>query len=223
MENIKKNRDKIMMDIFEIHKKSNFSQMPVTQLVAVSKKQEDYKIDQAIDCGQKIFGENRIQEAYHRWKPRIQKFNDLELRLIGPLQTNKVKDSLKLFDVIETVDREKLAIEIAKYKDIKSKTKSFYIQVNVGSEPQKSGIDPLKADSFIQFCTKDLKLPIKGLMCIPPQDENPSIYFALLKKIADRNNLNELSMGMSNDYKEAIKFGATSVRVGSLFFGKRQA
>ena len=144
------------------------------------------------------------------------------MRLIGPLQTNKIRDSLKLFDVIETVDRERLAIEIAKYKDIHSKTKSFYIQVNVGNEPQKSGIDPLKADSFIQYCIKDLKLPIKGLMCIPPQDENPSIYFALLKKIADRNNLNELSMGMSNDYKEAIKFGATSVRVGSLLFGKRQ-
>ena len=222
MENIKKNRDKIMTDIIETHSKSNFSLMPVTKLVAVSKKQEDYKIDQAIDCGQKIFGENRIQEALHRWKIRVQKFNDLELRLIGPLQTNKVRDSLELFDVIETVDREKLANEIAKYKHVNNKTKSFYIQVNIGSEPQKSGIEPIKADSFIQYCIKDLKLPIIGLMCIPPQDENPSMYFALLKKIADRNNLNELSMGMSNDYKEAIKFGATSIRVGSLFFGKRQ-
>ena len=185
-------------------------------------KQQDYKIDKAIECGQKFYGENRVQEASLRWKERIKIHKDLELRLIGPLQTNKVKQSLNLFDVIETIDREKLALEIAKYFHNNIKTKSFYIQINTGNEPQKNGLDPLEADSFIKFCVNDLNLPIVGLMYIPPQDEDSSMHFVLLKKIADRNNLLELSMGMSSDYKDAIKFGATSIRVGSLFFGNRE-
>ena len=145
-----------------------------------------------------------------------------ELRLIGPLQTNKVKQALKLFNIIETIDREKLAKEIAKNFNYESKTKSFYIQVNTGSETQKGGLLPTEIDSFFEYCTKDLKLPIIGLMCIPPQNEEPAMHFAFLKKIADRNSLFKLSMGMSNDFKEAIKFGATSVRIGSLFFGARE-
>ena len=222
MENIKKNRDFLLSNIETKHKNSFFSNDKVPKLVAVSKKQDDYKIDNAIDCGQKYFAENRVQEALVRWQKRIEKNKNLELRLIGPLQTNKVKISLSLFDIIETVDREKLANEIAKNFDNNTKTKSFYVQVNTGNESQKNGINPLEADSFIKYCINDLNLPIEGLMCIPPINEEPSLHFSLLKKIASRNNLSELSMGMINDYEVAIKFGATSVRVGSLLFGKRQ-
>ena len=223
LDDVKNNLDLILSNILNVHMKSSFSENKVPRLVAVSKKQEDHKIDQAIKYGQKIFGENRVQEAINRWEKRLEIYKDLELRLIGPLQTNKVKQSLNLFDVIETIDREKIAIEIAKNLYQKSKTKSFYIQVNTGNEPQKSGIDPLEADTFISYCIKDLKLPIVGLMCIPPISEEPSIHFLFLQKIANRNKLPELSMGMSSDYKDAIKFGATSVRIGSHLFGKRQS
>ena len=222
MENIRKNHELILSKINETHKASIFSKQKLPKLVAVSKKQEDYKIENALACGQKVFGENRVQEAINRWQKRIETNIDLELRLIGPLQTNKVKQSLNLFDVIETIDREKIAVEIAKNLNLKTKTKSFYIQVNTGNEPQKSGINPLEADKFIQYCINDLNLPIVGLMCIPPINEEPSMHFLLLQKIANRNNLSELSMGMSSDYEDAIKFGATSVRIGSLLFGKRQ-
>ena len=222
MENIQKNYEFILSKINEIHKASIFSKNKLPKLVAVSKKQEDYKIENALACGQKIFGENRVQEAVNRWQKRIENNIDLELRLIGPLQTNKVKQVLDLFDVIETIDREKIAVEIAKNLNLKTKTKSFYIQVNTGNEPQKSGINPLEADTFIKYCINDLNLPIVGLMCIPPINEEPSMHFLLLQKIANRNNLSELSMGMSSDYEDAIKFGATSVRIGSLLFGKRQ-
>ena len=221
MENIKNNHELILFKINEIHKNSFFSKYKLPKLVAVSKKQEDHKIDMALACGQKIFGENRVQEAINRWQKRIEINTNLELRLIGPLQTNKVKQALNLFDVIETIDREKIATEIAKNLHEKTKTKSFYIQVNTGNEPQKSGINPLEADTFIKYCTKDLNLPVVGLMCIPPITEEPSMHFLLLKKIAKRNNLSELSMGMSSDYEDAIKFGATSVRIGSLLFGER--
>ena len=222
MENIKKNYELILNKINHIHKASIFSQNETPKLVAVSKKQDNYKIDKALACGQKIFGENRVQEAMIRWQKRLDTDIELELRLIGPLQTNKVKQALNLFDVIETIDREKIAIEISKNFHNKVKTKSFYIQVNTGNEPQKSGIDPLQADTFINYCIKDLNLPVVGLMCIPPITEEPSMHFLLLRKIAYRNNLSELSMGMSSDYKDAIKFGATSVRIGSLLFGERQ-
>ena len=222
MENFKKNYDLILTNINDMHKASLFSKHKTPKLVAVSKKQDDYKIEEALACGQKIFGENRVQEAITRWQKKLETNIELELRLIGPLQSNKVKQSLNFFDVIETIDREKIAIEIAKNFHHKVKTQSFYIQVNTGNEPQKSGIDPLQADTFINYCTKDLNLPIVGLMCIPPIIEEPSIHFLLLQKIAYRNNLSELSMGMSSDYEDAIKFGATSVRIGSLLFGERQ-
>ena len=223
MEDIKKNIEYLLSNIQSLHEKSSFSDNKVPKLVAVSKKQEDQKINEAIACGQKIFGENRVQEAINRWNKRIENYKDLELRLIGPLQTNKVRQALNLFDVIETIDRERIAIEIEKNLNEKTKTKSFYIQVNTGNEPQKSGVDPLEADTFINYCIKDLKLNIVGLMCIPPLSEESSMHFVLLQKIANRNNLRELSMGMSSDYEDAIKFGATSVRIGSLLFGKRQA
>ena len=222
MENIKENRDLLLSKIEKTHKNSFYSMYKVPKLVAVSKKQEDYKIDKAIECGQKFFGENRVQEAFLRWQERINVYKDLELRLIGPLQTNKVKQSLDLFDVVETIDREKIAIEISKNFHNNVKAKSFYIQINTGNEPQKSGLDPSQADVFIKYCVNDLNLPIVGLMCIPPQNEVPSLHFAFLKKIASSNSLDKLSMGMSNDYQDAIKFGATSVRIGSLFFGARQ-
>ncbi len=222
MENIKKNYELILTKINAIHKASLFSKHKTPKLVAVSKKQDDYKIDEALASGQKIFGENRVQEAITRWQKRLDTNIEVELRLIGPLQSNKVKQSLNFFDVIETIDREKIAIEIAKNFHNKVKTKSFYIQVNTGNEPQKSGIDPLQADTFINYCIKDLNLPIVGLMCIPPLIEEPSMHFLLLQKIAYRNNLSELSMGMSSDYEDAIKFGATSVRIGSILFGERQ-
>ena len=222
MENIKKNYELILSKINDIHKASFFSKHKNPKLVAVSKKQDNYKIDKALACGQKIFGENRVQEAITRWQKRLETNLELELRLIGPLQTNKVKQSLSFFDVIETIDRERVAIEISKNLNVNSKTKSFYIQVNTGNEPQKSGIDPLEADKFIKYCINDLNLPIVGLMCIPPVWEEPSMHFVLLQKIANRNNLPELSMGMSSDYEDAIKFGATSVRIGSLLFGERQ-
>ena len=222
MEDLKQNIDLLLSNIKIIHNESLFSKNKVPKLVAVSKKQEAYKIDQAILYGQKIFGENRVQEAKNRWQKRLEVHKDIELRLIGPLQTNKVKQSLNLFNVIETIDRDKIAIEIAKNLHDKIKTKSFYIQINTGNEPQKSGIDPLDADKFIKYCIEDLKLPIVGLMCIPPVNEEPSMHFLLLQKIANRNNLSELSMGMSSDYEDAIKFGATSVRIGSLLFGERK-
>ena len=223
MENINKNRELIISKINDIHKASFFSKHKVPKLVAVSKKQDDYKIDLSIASGQRIFGENRVQEAIDRWAKRIEIYKDIELRLIGPLQTNKVQQSLNLFHIIETLDREKLALEIAKNINPQTKTKSFYIQVNTGNEPQKSGIDPLHVDSFIEYCIEDLNLPINGLMCIPPKSEEPAMHFLLLQKIANKNNLTELSMGMSNDYEDAIKFGATSVRIGSLLFGERKA
>jgi len=221
LDKIEENINIISNEIQLAHKNSNFAKFPIPKLVAVSKQQDDYKILEALKMGQRVFGENRVQEAHQRWSQKTQTFKNLELRLIGPLQTNKVKQALELFDIIETIDREKLAKQISEKSNNQIKTKNFYIQINTGNEFQKSGIEPLEADNFIEFCIKDLKLPIIGLMCIPPLDEEPCMHFALLKKIADRNNLKELSMGMSSDYKEAIKFGATSVRIGSLIFGDR--
>ena len=218
---IENNINLILNEIYKTHKESGFAKLSIPKLVAVSKKQEDEKINEALKMGYRCFGENRVQEAQQRWSQKIQIFNDLELRLIGPLQTNKVKQALELFDIIETIDREKVANIIGKQFNEEVKTKKFYIQINTGSEVQKSGIEPLQSDDFIDYCVVDLKLPIVGLMCIPPINEEPCMHFALLKKIADRNNLKELSMGMSGDYKEALKFGATSVRIGSLIFGER--
>ena len=200
----------------------NISKFDKSRLLIVTKNQSSDDIQELINSGYRVFGENRVQEAQKRWEKRLDIYKDIELRLIGPLQTNKTRQALNLFDIIETIDREKLAKEIAKNFNNSLKTKSFYIQVNTGSESQKSGLTPLEVDSFIYYCIHDLKLPINGLMCIPPQDEEPSMHFAFLSKIAKRNNLTELSMGMSNDFEEAIKFGASSVRIGSLFFGARE-
>ena len=193
---------------------------PVT-LVAVSKRQPEEKIDAALAAGQRVFGENRVQEASQRWAERRMAYSDLTLHLIGPLQTNKVGEAVALFDVIEIVDREKLARALAKEMRHQKRYLPCYIQVNTGEEPQKSGILPNQLDDFTCFCKDELALPIVGLMCIPPVDEEAAMHFALLNTMAKRLNLQRLSMGMSGDYIEAIGFGATSVRIGSAIFGIR--
>ncbi len=195
---------------------------PVT-LVAVSKRQPESKIDAVLAAGQRVFGENRVQEARQRWTDRRIAYSDLILHLIGPLQTNKAAEAVAFFDVIEIVDREKLARAIAKEMARQNRFLPCYIQVNTGEEPQKSGILPNQLDDFTQFCKDELALPIVGLMCIPPVDEEAAMHFALLNTMAQRLNLQKLSMGMSGDYIDAIGFGATSVRVGSAIFGVRDS
>ena len=191
-------------------------------LIAVSKKQPEERIDEALSCGLRIFGENRVQEAQMRWTDRKIQFPDLKLHLIGPLQTNKAEDAVQLFDVIESLDREKLASVLAKAMKKHGLNRECFIQVNTGDEDQKSGILPQDAVAFAQHCMNDHGLNITGMMCIPPVDEEPAMHFALLKKLAAEAGLPKLSMGMSGDYETAIRFGATQVRVGSSLFGARQ-
>jgi PLP dependent protein len=191
------------------------------QLVAVSKTKDAEAIRPVIAAGQRRFGENRVQEAEGKWPALKAETPGLELHLIGPLQTNKVKEAVALFDVIETLDREKLAVALAAEIARGGKAPRLYVQVNTGAEAQKAGILPQAADAFIKACREVHGLTIEGLMCIPPVDEPPSAHFALLAKIARRNGLEKLSMGMSGDFEEAIQCGATSVRVGSAIFGAR--
>ncbi|MDH5556602.1 MAG: YggS family pyridoxal phosphate-dependent enzyme [Alphaproteobacteria bacterium] len=192
------------------------------RLVAVSKTHDADSIRPVLQAGHRLFGENRVQEAAEKWPGLRAEFPDVRLHLIGPLQTNKVHQALGLFDVIETVDRPKLAREIAREAEKTGRMPDCFIQVNTGAEPQKAGVLPEEADAFIESCRKEFGLPIKGLMCIPPLDEEPSLHFALLREIARRNDLTELSMGMSGDYPVAIAFGATLVRVGTAIFGARE-
>lgn len=187
-------------------------------LVAVSKTQPWDIIAPVLDAGQKVFGENRVQEATERWSDRRE---GLELRLIGPLQTNKVREAVALFDVIETVDREKLAKVLADEIQRAGKAPRLYVQVNTGEEDQKAGVAPSQADAFIAECRTTYGLSIEGLMCIPPFDQDPAPHFALLRAIALANGVEKLSMGMSDDFETAIAQGATSVRVGSAIFGVR--
>lgn len=190
-------------------------------LVTVSKTFEAGAIVPVIEAGQRIFGENRVQEAQGKWPALKDAYPGIELHLIGPLQSNKAKEAVALFDVIETVDREKIAAELAKEIARQGKAPRLYVQVNTGSEPQKAGIDPREAVAFVSRCRDVHGLAIEGLMCIPPIDENPGPHFALLEKLAREAGLKKLSMGMSGDYELAIAFGATSVRVGSAIFGER--
>jgi pyridoxal phosphate enzyme (YggS family) len=168
-----------------------------------------------------LFGENRVQEAKARWRARRELYPDLRLRLIGPLQTNKAADAVAFFDAIDSLDREKLARALADAAQKQGRCPEILIQVNTGEEPQKAGVPPSDADAFIRAARETYALPIKGLMCIPPVEEEPAMHFALLAKIAARNGLSQLSMGMSDDYETAIRFGATQVRVGSALFGPR--
>ncbi|WP_095204830.1 YggS family pyridoxal phosphate-dependent enzyme [Mesorhizobium carmichaelinearum] len=190
-------------------------------LVAVSKTFDAADIQPVIEAGQRVFGENRVQEAQGKWPELKQAFADIELHLIGPLQSNKAKEAVALFDVIETVDREKIAAELAKEIARQGRAPKLYVQVNTGSEPQKAGIEPRDAVAFVARCRDVHGLAIEGLMCIPPADENPGPHFALLEKLAREAGVEKLSMGMSGDYETAIAFGATSVRVGSAIFGSR--
>ena len=191
------------------------------QLIAVSKVQPVEKIETALVDGHRLFGENRIQEAALKWPALKIKYPDVKLHLIGPLQTNKVKDAIMLFDVIETVDRLKLAEEIKKQSFKTGLNITCYVQENTGEEQQKAGVFPAEAEEFVRHCQKMVGLNIKGLMCIPPINEEPALHFSLLAAIAGRLNLPTLSMGMSDDFETAIAFGATHVRIGSSIFGER--
>lgn len=192
-------------------------------LVAVGKTHGAEYIEAALSAGQRVFGENRVQEAQGKF-PALKKANpDLRLHLIGPLQTNKAQDAVALFDVIETLDRPKLAHVLVKEMDKAGRRPECFVQVNTGEEPQKAGIMPREADAFIALTRDELGLPVTGLMCIPPLDDDPALHFALLAETARRNGLPHLSMGMSADYEIAIRFGATHVRVGTAIFGAREA
>jgi pyridoxal phosphate enzyme (YggS family) len=192
------------------------------KLIAVSKVQPNARVEAVLRAGHRSFGENRVQEAQGKWPDFKAQFEGVDLHLIGPLQSNKVRPAMELFDAIHTVDREKLARRIADMAQELGRCPDLFIQVNTGAEPQKAGILPADADAFIQTA-RAMDLPLKGLMCIPPVDEEPSLHFALLGKIAARNGLSELSMGMSADYETALRLGATHIRVGSAIFGARVA
>lgn len=190
-------------------------------LIAVSKTFGEEAILPLIEAGQRVFGENRVQEAAAKWPGLRARFSGLELHLIGPLQTNKLDDALALFDVFHTLDREKLALALVKAREKGARLPRLFVQVNTGEEEQKAGIAPQEADAFLARCREEWKLDIEGLMCIPPLDEEPALHFALLEKISRRNGIAKLSMGMSGDFETAVRLGATHVRVGSALFGSR--
>lgn len=190
-------------------------------LVAVSKTHGADMVREMLEAGQRVFGENRVQEAEEKFPALKAEYPDLELHLIGPLQTNKARDAVALFDVIQSVDRERIAGALAKEMERLGRRPACYIQVNTGEEPQKAGVLPADLDAFVAACRDTHKLPVVGLMCIPPVDEEPALHFALLAKMAARNGLARISMGMSADYEKAVKLGATHVRVGSALFGAR--
>ena len=191
-----------------------------TKLIAVSKVQPNERVAAVLEQGHRCFGENRVQEAAGKWPEFKQRFSDIDLHLIGPLQTNKTRQAMELFNAIHSVDRPKLARTLARLAQEIGNCPDLFIQVNTGEEEQKAGIMPADADEFVAEC-RGLDLPVQGLMAIPPVDEEPSLHFALLAKIAERNGLSGLSMGMSGDFEQAIALGATHVRVGSAIFGAR--
>ena len=193
-----------------------------TCLIAVSKVQPLERIEAVLDQGHRVFGENRVQEAAGKWPALTDRYPGISLHLIGPLQTNKARQAMDLFDVIQSVDRPKLAKTLARLAQEAGACPDLFIQVNTGEEPQKAGILPAETDAFVAEC-RDLDLPVQGLMCIPPVDEEPALHFALLGKLAARNGLSGLSMGMSSDFETAIALGATHIRVGSAIFGERIA
>jgi PLP dependent protein len=189
-------------------------------LIAVSKVQPLDRIEQVLAEGHRVFGENRVQEAQGKWPDFRARYDGIDLHLIGPLQTNKTRAAIELFDAIHTVDRPKLARTIARLSDETGLRPDVFVQVNTGDESQKAGVSVDEVDDLVAEC-RSLELPLKGLMCIPPIDETPSLHFALLAKVAERNGLKGLSMGMSSDFEEAIAQGATHIRVGSAIFGER--
>ena len=189
-------------------------------LIAVSKVQPNERIEAVLEQGHRIFGENRIQEAQSKWPDFKEQFEGIELHIIGPLQTNKTRAAMQLADCIHTLDRTKLATTMARIAQELGKCPELFVQVNTGDEPQKSGVSPKETQAFVKECL-DMDLPVRGLMCIPPVNEEASLHFALLKNIAEDCGLSDLSMGMSSDFEKAISFGATHVRVGSAIFGDR--
>lgn len=205
----------------EAVRKSAVAPAPAVRLIAVSKTHGPEKIRPLLEAGQRLFGENRVQEAKAKWPALKAEYPDVELHLIGPLQSNKTREAVELFDVIHSLDRPKLAQTLAAELEKSGRRPRLFIQINTGEEPQKAGVVPAEAPGFIKLCRDELKLPVIGLMCIPPADENPAPHFALLAKLAREHGLAELSMGMSADFETAIRFGATYVRVGSALFGAR--
>jgi pyridoxal phosphate enzyme (YggS family) len=193
------------------------------RLIAVSKTFGAPEILPVLAAGQRLFGENRVQEARAKWPGLKERFPDVVLHLIGPLQSNKAKEAVALFDAIQSIDREKIARAVAQEMAAQGKRLDLFVQVNTGEEPQKAGIMPREAAAFLTLCRDELKLDISGLMCIPPVDEEPAVHFAFLAKLAGELGLKELSMGMSDDFETAIALGATHVRVGSAIFGSRPA
>ena len=208
---------KIYKEIQDFIKKKH----KITQIVAISKNHPKESVVEALNYGVRIFGENKVQEAESKFVELFKQYPSLELHFTGSLQTNKVKSALQIFQVFQTLDREKLANEFLKYPNL-TKDKKFFIQVNTGKEPRKSGVMPEQAKDFIKYCMYELKLNIIGLMCMPPVTESPKLHFALLKKIAKENSINQLSMGMSGDYLEAIMLNATYIRLGTVLFGERK-
>lgn len=215
------------MPLSQVIELSNQSEKSVNRkvnsvkVIAVSKVQPNEKVEAVLKQGHRCFGENRVQEAQEKWPCFKEKYNNIELHLIGPLQTNKARQAFDLFDTIQTVDRSKLVKVFARLAQEKGFCPSLFVQVNTGEEPQKTGILPNELDSFIKECIS-MDLRIDGLMCIPPLDEEPALHFSLLRKMQERNGLRFLSMGMSSDFQTAIMFGATHVRVGSAIFGERK-
>ncbi len=197
--------------------------LSAVKLIAVSKTVPAPVIEEAIAAGQRVFGENRVQEAHAKWPALKAQHPDIELHLIGPLQSNKTREAVALFDVIETLDRPKLARALAEEMARAEKQPRLFVQVNTGEEPQKAGVPPGDTEAFIALCRDTFGLSIDGLMCIPPFDEEPAMHFALLAKLAEKLGLTELSMGMSGDFARAIQFGATYVRVGTAIFGERES
>lgn len=193
-----------------------------TRLIAVSKKQPDDRVAAVLDQGHRIFGENRVQEAAGKWPGFRERYDGIDLHIIGPLQTNKARQAMELAQAIHSLDRPKLAQTLARLAQELGQCPELFVQVNTGEEPQKAGVLPAEIDGFVSEC-RALDLPVRGLMCIPPVDEAASLHFALLAKFAARNGLDGLSMGMSGDFEEAIALGATHVRVGSAIFGARPA
>lgn len=191
-------------------------------LIAVSKTFGPEAIMPVIEAGQRVFGENRVQEAQGKWPALKRRWPDIELHLIGPLQSNKARDAVQLFDTIQTIDRPKIARVVSREMSEVGRSPRLLVQVNTGEEPNKAGIAPTGAADFTRYCQDELGLHIEGLMCIPPIDEEPAIHFAFLAKLADQCGLSKLSMGMSADYETAVEFGATWVRVGSAIFGPRE-
>ncbi len=205
-----------------IHKAENLAGRPAgsAQLIAVSKVQPNERVAAVLEQGHRLFGENKVQEAAGKWPGFQEQYPDAQVHLIGPLQTNKARQAMTLFQAIHSVDRPKLANTLARLAQELGSCPDLFIQVNTGEEPQKAGVLPRETDAFVAQC-RDLDLPVKGLMCIPPVEEEPALHFALLAKIAARNGLSGLSMGMSGDFERAVALGATHVRVGSAIFGAR--